>query len=65
MIVAILSSCSQNNKSSLPDPTYDYKIVVISGCEYIEVDAGFGYGAVYSLTHKGNCINPIHPRNTP
>lgn len=37
-----------------------YKIKTIDGCQYIEVDAGFGHSRVYSLTHKGNCTNPIH-----
>ena len=31
---------------------------IIEGCAYIEVSAG-------SLTHKGNCPNPIHPSTTP
>ena len=42
---------------------HDYKIVTVEQCEYIEVDAGFGSGQVYTLTHKGNCKNPIHEHN--
>jgi len=38
----------------------DYYIKVIDDCEYIEVDMGGGNTRVYSLTHKGNCKNPIH-----
>ncbi len=38
-----------------------YSVVTIDGCEYIEVTfcAGCNNG-YYSLTHKGNCSNPIH-----
>jgi hypothetical protein len=35
----------------------DYSIKVIDGCEYIELDKGGGSHRIYSLTHKGNCIN--------
>lgn len=38
----------------------DYTIKVIDGCQYIEYDYGFLDQRVYSLTHKGNCNNPIH-----
>ncbi len=41
-----------------------YYIITIDGCEYIEVKycAGCNNG-YYSLTHKGNCKNPIHKCN--
>lgn len=39
----------------------DWSIVVIDSCEYIEVDMGSNKNRVYSLTHKGNCSNTIHP----
>ncbi len=32
----------------------------IDGCEYIV----FGYGDARSITHKGNCSNPIHYKTT-
>lgn len=38
-------------------PMYDYRIVRIDGCEYIEVDNGAGGSRVYSLSHKGDCDN--------
>lgn len=38
----------------------NYSIVTIESCEYIEYDKGVGNYRVYSLTHKGNCKNPIH-----
>ena len=37
----------------------DYNIKVIDGCEYVELDKGGGESRVYSLTHKGNCINHV------
>lgn len=38
-----------------------YTVKTIDGCEYVEVSSMIGsqYG-YYSLTHKGNCKNPIH-----
>lgn len=36
-----------------------YRTVEIEGCEYLLVH---GYREE-SLTHKGNCKNPIHPEN--
>ena len=38
----------------------NYNIITIENCEYIEFDEGTGNMRVYSLTHKGNCSNPIH-----
>ena len=35
------------------------RIVEIEGCEYLEYEQGHQY----SLCHKGNCKNPIHPEN--
>lgn len=38
-----------------------YAIVVIDGCEYIEVSFAPGISnGYYSLTHKGNCKNQNH-----
>lgn len=38
-----------------------YTILEIDGCQYIEVSFGTGSNVgYYSLTHKGNCNNPIH-----
>lgn len=35
----------------------DYRVVEIEGCEYLRVEVTHGYA---TLTHKGNCRNPIH-----
>lgn len=38
-----------------------YSVVKLEGCEYIEVTYNLGWQTgYYSLTHKGNCLNPIH-----
>lgn len=41
-----------------------YTILVIDGCEYIEVESGVRLASnySYSLTHKGNCKNKEHER---
>jgi hypothetical protein len=40
-----------------------YNILIIDSCEYIEVSHSLGTQyAYYSLTHKGNCSNPIHQK---
>jgi hypothetical protein len=51
----------------LPQPTWEppkveYRIQGIGDCEYIEVERGETSSRVYSLTHKGDCPNPIHCR---
>jgi hypothetical protein len=38
----------------------DRSIKTIDGCDYIETVSYTGEGPVSSLTHKGNCRNPIH-----
>lgn len=46
-----------NHPSDVP-PSYD--VVVIDSCEYITYDSGILDQRVFSITHKGNCNNPIH-----
>lgn len=57
----LLSGCAppktDDFKSGLPN---NFTILEIEGCEYIQYDASSGQARVYSLTHKGNCKNPIH-----
>jgi len=36
---------------------YDLKVIIIDGCEYFKYRTYMGY---LSITHKGNCNNPIH-----
>lgn len=38
-----------------------YTVVVIEGCEYIQIHSMRGFqSGYYAITHKGNCKNPIH-----
>jgi hypothetical protein len=37
-----------------------YTTVIIDSCEYLNTDQGAATTRIYSLTHKGNCKNPIH-----
>jgi hypothetical protein len=38
-----------------------YVIKTIDGCQYLEVSSLIGANnGYYSITHKGNCNNPIH-----
>lgn len=62
LALMLLASCKPNGSERVREdgnvnPTYSYRIVVIDSCQYIEFDIGVGYGAMYSLTHKGNCNN--------
>ena len=38
----------------------DQNMITVDGCDYIETVSYTGQGPVKSLTHKGNCKNPIH-----
>ncbi len=43
------------------DEKNGYAVVKIDSCEYIEVSSRLGMSSgYYSLTHKGNCRNPVH-----
>lgn len=39
-----------------------YRVITFDGCEYLvyQYSQPDDYGYVYSVTHKGNCKNPIH-----
>lgn len=59
--IAFMTACQPTpNGQSRTTTTDNYSIVVIDGCEYVEYDKGVLDQRVYSLTHKGNCKNPIH-----
>ena len=61
----VFSSCMQSS-GSLPVGN-GYKVRMIDGCQYIEYEYGLPatQGYSYSITHKGNCINPIHKCTCP
>lgn len=63
ILIGMMSSCNQKatvktQQTNIVTPQGGEKIqvVIIEGCEYLELAAGHRY----SLCHKGNCKNPIH-----
>lgn len=46
----------QQNKMEVPE----YTVIEIDSCEYLKLEVTHSYA---TLTHKGNCKNPIHCRN--
>ena len=64
-IVSLMFSCNEPTVPTKPtnivtkEGNNKLRIVEIEGCEYLE----FEQGHQYSLCHKGNCKNPIHPEN--
>jgi len=61
--VSVSKNVTEEAPKQMIDDLY-YKVQKIDGCEYIilERNVGFPYG-LYSITHKGNCNNPIHQYN--
>lgn len=55
----LLSGCSPSGSQNDVDPARSYKTITIEGCEYIYVSRR-PWAGDFSLTHKGNCVNPIH-----
>jgi hypothetical protein len=46
--------------SPKPAVKIEFQEITIQECEYIYVDENPGNFRLYSITHKGNCTNPIH-----
>jgi hypothetical protein len=65
LLIGMVSSCEEPTvtKQSTQIVTHfgakAMDIVTIEGCEYLQYSSGHRY----SLCHKGNCKNPIHPEN--
>ena len=65
LLIGMVSSCEEptvTRKSTEIITEYGnkpLKLIIIEGCEYFE----YSVGHRYSLCHKGNCKNPIHPEN--
>lgn len=60
LLLAFCSGCGREDTAKAKEPTDNivkFKIVIIDGCQYFNWIDRYGYG---SLTHKGNCNNPIH-----
>ena len=59
LLALVLTTCDDTPKGATAQRE-NYTIKTIDGCEYIEFDSGILDQRVYSLTHKGNCKNPVH-----
>lgn len=59
--ILTFASCTTETINTRYD-TGKYSIVVIEGCEYFESEYSWKGNPRYNytLTHKGNCRNPIH-----
>lgn len=55
-------SCQTETDSNTVYSKGNYSIRIIDGCEYIQVENAYksSNNYNYTLTHKGNCSNPIH-----
>ena len=66
ILILLLTCCDTTPVGESKRKTSNnYTVKIIDGCEYIEHDNGILDYRVYSLTHKGNCKNPIHQYNQP
>ena len=66
LFIVLLASCNVTPngeervlKDNNTKPAYYYRIVVIDGCQYIEINVGVGGSSMYGLTHKGDCNNQM------
>lgn len=57
LFIVLFSSCDGINNDRHPEDNYSIK--TIDNCEYIYVSRR-PWDGNFSLTHKGNCKNPIH-----
>lgn len=64
MLLALVSCEHHNDVKSITTPinlgyTTPLQVIKIDGCQYLFGD----WGNATTLTHKGNCNNPIHALN--
>ena len=65
LIIGMISSCEeatvtkQRTQIVTQFGAQSMDLITIEGCEYLQ----YSTGHKYSLCHKGNCKNPIHPEN--
>ena len=63
LLIGVVSSCTERNVKTSPtkiviESGYDpLEVVTIEGCEYFKTYTAHHF---FTLTHKGNCKNPIH-----
>ena len=64
-LIGMVSGCNEPTVTKKRTQIVTYQgaspmdIIIIEGCEYLQ----YSNGNRYSLCHKGNCKNPIHPEN--
>jgi hypothetical protein len=62
-LLVFVNKTSTYNKTDgikIPKSPIETKMVVIDGCEYLMYRSYYGCA---EITHKGNCLNPIHMYN--
>ena len=65
LLIRMVSSCEEPTVTKQPTKIVTQfgaramDMVIIEGCEYLQYSSGHRY----SLCHKGNCKNRIHPEN--
>ena len=66
LVIILLVSCHESPNVEKKTTTYvlepaypPLEVMLIDSCEYLYGD----WGNATVFTHKGNCINPIHPEN--
>lgn len=69
-MIALLASCNQDNTQGCKDGqcrSDGFKKRRIDGCQYLEFENGdkASMAYTYSITHCGNCDNPIHKTQNP
>lgn len=67
LILVVISALIGAFSLKTPQPTNNQtilnvseEVVMIDGCEYLKIPS---YMHHYTLTHKGNCKNPIHQQH--
>lgn len=50
----------QEKQNQAQESTSHLQVVRYDGCQYLIYDDGVNDDRAYSITHKGNCDNPIH-----
>ena len=67
--LVVLVGCENNTRPSSFDSQKTVKPgikeLTLEGCQYLFMDSGIEFSQNYTmtLTHKGNCTNPIHRCN--
>ena len=57
LCIILTPGCVDENHGREPRP---FTVITIDGCEYIQYSWPGYFSMEYSITHKGDCKNPIH-----